>query len=280
MIIRAVLIALILSGLGGFGTIVWMMVPDRSAAIAAVPVPKKVALVTVAKALHAGTLLQPDDLSSAEIDVTKIPAGAVTNEADNKHALVGGLVLRALSPGDVLRLPADALRPTDHGFLSAVLKPGTRAVTVGVDAVSGAAGLIWPGDHVDLILTQSVEDQTVAPGRRVSAETILRDVRVIAIDQQIGQGDVHAPTDANAVAKTVTLEVTPSSAEYVQVASRLGRLSLTLRAATAGPGDAVAPKTTWASDVSAALPQKPDPTTTPSSIHVFQGSADGKEFKF
>jgi pilus assembly protein CpaB len=140
--------------------------------------------------------------------------------------------------------------------------------------------LIWPGDHVDLILTQSVEDQTVAPGHRVSAETILRDVRVIAIDQQIGQGDVHAPTDANAVAKTVTLEVTPSSAEYVQVASRLGRLSLTLRAATAGPGDAVAPKTTWASDVSAALPQKPDPTTTPSSIHVFQGSADGKEFKF
>ena len=272
MIVRAVLITLILSGLGGFGTIVWMMLPDHGAAIAAVPVPKKIAVVTVAKALHAGALLQPDDLSSAEVEVTKVPVGAVTNEADNKRALVGGLVLRALTPGDVLRLPADALRPTDHGFLSAVLAPGTRAVTVGVDAVSGAAGLIWPGDHVDL-------NQTVAPGRRVSAETILRDIRVIAIDQQIGQADVHAPTDANAVAKTVTLEVTPSSAEYVQVASRLGRLSLTLRAATAGPGDVVAPKTTWASDVSAALPQKADQPVA-SSVHVFQGSTDGKEFKF
>ncbi len=279
MIVRAVLITLILSGLGGFGTIVWMMLPDHGAAIAAVPVPKKIAVVTVAKALHAGALLQPDDLSSAEVEVTKVPVGAVTNEADNKRALVGGLVLRALTPGDVLRLPADALRPTDHGFLSAVLAPGTRAVTVGVDAVSGAAGLIWPGDHVDLILTQSAEDQTVAPGRRVSAETILRDIRVIAIDQQIGQADVHAPTDANAVAKTVTLEVTPSSAEYVQVASRLGRLSLTLRAATAGPGDVVAPKTTWASDVSGALPQKADQPVA-SSVHVFQGSTDGKEFKF
>ena len=279
MILRLVLIALILSGLGGFGTIVWMLVPDQGHAVAAVPIPKKVTVLAVAKSLHPGTLLQPDDLTSTEIDLAKLPSGAVIDEQDNKHSLVGGLVLRALSPGDVLRLPADALRPTDHGFLSAVLKPGTRAATVGVDAVSGAAGLIWPGDHVDLILTQSVEDTTVAPGRRVAAETILRDVRVIAIDQQIGQGGAHGPTEGDGVAKTVTLEVTPANAESVQVAARLGRLSLTLRAAAAGPGDTSAPGTTWASDVSAALPAQIQHAAS-SSVHVFQGSADDKEFKF
>ncbi len=279
MILRMVLITLILSGLGGFGTIVWMLVPQQGNAVAAVAVPSKVTVLTAAKILHAGMLLQPDDLTSNQIDATKIPAGAIVDEADNKHGLVGGLVLRGLSPGDVLRMPADALRPTDHGFLSAVLKPGTRAVTVGVDAVSGAAGLIWPGDHVDLILTQSVDDTTVAPGRRVAAETILRDVRVIAIDQQIGQVGAHGPTDAANVAKTVTLEVTPNSAEDVQVATRLGRLSLTLRAAAAGPNDTAAPKTTWASDVSAALPAQVE-HAAPSSVHVFQGSADSKDFKF
>ena len=53
-------------------------------------------------------------------------------------------------------LPADVMRPGDHGFLAAVLEPGRLAVTVGVDAITGTAGLIWPGDHVDLILTQSM----------------------------------------------------------------------------------------------------------------------------
>ncbi len=280
MILRLVLIGLIVCGLGGFGTIAWMLLPDHGAAVAAVPVPKKVAVLAAAKKLSPGTLLQPEDLTAAEVDAAKLPDGAVVVDADTKRSFVGGLVLRALSPGDVLHLPGDALRATDHGFLSAVLMPGTRAVTVGVDVISGAAGLIWPGDRVDLILTQSVDDTSVAPGRRVAAETILRDVRVIAIDQQIGQGGTHSTGDQASVAKTVTLEVTPSKAEYVQVATRLGRLSLTLRSAAAGPADTTAPVTAWASDVSAALPSTRIETAAPIAVHVFTGSGDSKEFKF
>ena len=63
-----------------------------------------------------------------------------------------------------------------------------RAVTVAVDATTGAAGLIWPGDRVDLILTQTIQEATLPLGRRVAAETVLSDVRVIAIDQQLVQG--------------------------------------------------------------------------------------------
>ena len=235
MIVRIVLFALILTGIGGFGSIAYVMLTDQSAtaaAVAAAPALAKRTVVTVNKGLKPGSLLKPEDLGSEELTLDKVPNGAVPDGDDVKRSLVGGLVRHALSANDVLRLPEDALRPTDHGFLAAVLAPGTRAVTVGVDTVSGAAGLIWPGDRVDVILTQSMDDQGVAPGRRVAAETMLQDVRVIAIDQQITQGG--SGSDSASVAKTVTLEVRPEKVEVVQVGAKLGRLSLSLRAADAG----------------------------------------------
>ena len=276
MIVRIILFALILTGLAGFGSIAYVMLPDHSVAVAAVPQPPKRSVVTVNKALKPGALLKPEDLGSAELTLDKIPDGAVTDGDDVKRSLVGGLVRHALSGNDVLRLPEDALRPTDHGFLAAVLAPGTRAVTVAVDTVSGAAGLIWPGDRVDVILTQTIDDQGTAPGRRVAAETMLQDVRVIAIDQQIAQGS----NDNAAVAKTVTLEVQPNKVEYVQVAAKLGRLSLALRAADAGTVPSGPQKTVWAGDVSTALPQQTAKPAAPASVHVFQGSSDGKEYRF
>ncbi len=192
---------------------------------------------------------------------------------------MGGLIRRPRSAGDVLRLPGDALRPSDHGFLAAVLSPGTRAVTVGVDMISGAAGLIWPGDRVDLILTQTLDGPDVSPSRKVAAETVLRDIRVIAIDQQIAQGATNGAVDTATVAKTVTLEVSSSKAELIQVATRLGRLSLTLRASHAGPDSDTPQTTTWAGDVSAALPAQPPPPepATVGSVRVFQGAVADKE---
>ncbi len=276
MIVRVVLFALIALGLGGFGTIAYVMMPDRAAAAAAVAPPHKVTVLVVNRTLRAGTLLKPEDLAGAERTEDKVPVGALTDDPDTRRSLVGGLVRHGLTAGDVLRLPEDALRPTDHGFLAAVLSPGTRAVTVGVDMISGAAGLIWPGDRVDVILTQTIDDPSVAPGRRIAAETMLQDVRVIAIDQQIAQG----VNDTATVAKTVTLEVTPEKVESIQVAAKLGRLSLALRSAEAGPTASAQPSTTWAGDVSAALPKQTVKAAAPASIKVFQGSADAKEFRF
>jgi pilus assembly protein CpaB len=276
VIVRIVLFALILTGLAGFGGIAYVMLADQSTAAAAIPAPVKRAVVTVNKVLKPGSLLKPEDLGSVEMPLDKIPDGAVTDGDDVKRSLVGGLVRHALSANDVLRLPEDALRPTDHGFLAAVLAPGTRAVTVGVDTVSGAAGLIWPGDRVDVILTQTMDDQGTAPGRRVAAETMLQDVRVIAIDQQITQGTGDTAT----VAKTVTLEVKPDKVEVVQVGAKLGRLSLSLRSADAGSFVPMPQQTVWAGDVSAALPQQVAKPTPPAAVHVFQGSSDGKEYRF
>jgi pilus assembly protein CpaB len=186
-----------------------------------------------------------------------------------------------MSAGEPIRF-GDVMRPGDHGFLAAVLEAGMRAVTVGVDATTGAAGLIWPGDRVDLILTQTIQEATLPIGRRVAAETVLSDARVIAIDQQLVQGADSSNNDAQA--RTVTLEVTEEQAERVSVATRLGRLSLAVRSADAPPTTGVkassGPNTTWAADVSPALGAEPPPAPTQNTIHVYQGSAEAKEFKF
>jgi pilus assembly protein CpaB len=177
-------------------------------------------------------------------------------------------------------LPADVMRPGDHGFLAAVLTPGRRATSVGVDAVSGTAGLIWPGDHVDLILTQDVNDgRTNGQGTRVAAETVLRDVRVIAIDQQLVQGGGAGGEGAGS--RTVTLEVTPEEVEKVAVASHLGRLTLAVRPVDAAPSDQNAQHpVTYAKDVSNAYAPPAKGGEVPSTTMVIHSGTADKEYHF
>ena len=275
--IRVALLGLIACGLAGFGTIVWMVMPhDEAAAVAAaLPPVNKVRVLVAAKPLRPGALLKADDLAGKEVDEDKLPPGYIADEGNARRMLTGGMIRRSMAPSDIIAT-TEVLRPGDHGFLAAVLSPGFRAVTVAVDSVSGTAGLIWPGDRVDLILTQSIDDTNAAPGRRVAAETVLRDVRVIAIDQQLVQGATGVVDSMPA--RTITLEVSSANAEQVQVATRLGRLSLAVRSAEHGPSEDKE-GTTWAGDVSGALnnqTQRPALTT----MRIFGGAADGKEYKF
>lgn len=285
MLLRIALFALIALGLGGFGTVAWISLRGDGATTAAqaapVPVAAKASVLSAARPLRAGTLLKPEDIGSSELPVTELPRGARPDTPADRGALLGAMVRRSLGVGDTL-LPADVMRPGDHGFLAAVLGNGMRAVSVGVDAVSGTAGLIWPGDNVDLILTQTLDDSSLPASRRVSGETVLHRVRVIAIDQQLLQG-ASATADTQ-LARTVTLEVTPSQAERVQVAVRLGRLSLAVVSADitaegqGGPAGKVQSGTvTWGGDVSSALQGKPG---TSSTLRVYQGTTEPKEFKF
>jgi pilus assembly protein CpaB len=156
---------------------------------------------------------------------------------------------------------------------------------VGVDAVTGAAGLIWPGDQVDLILTQEMDAASAPLSRRVVGETVLTNVRVIAVDQHFTQGAsaglmTTGGNNQRTVARTVTLEVQPDQAERVAVAERLGRLSLAIRsmeqAAEQAPSDA-APTSIFGADVSPAL-SRSGPALG-SRIRVIQGS-DSQEVVF
>jgi pilus assembly protein CpaB len=278
MVVRIMFFALMAIGLVGFGTVAWISTrpPPPPPQVAAPPPPAKIAVLGAARPLRAGSLLKPEDLAAKEILVSDQTADMSADTPDGRRALSGAMVRRSLSKGEPVR-SSDVMRPGDHGFLAAVLQPGMRAVTVAVDATTGAAGLIWPGDRVDLILTQTIQATAMPLGHRVAAETVLSDVRVIAIDQQLVQGADANQTDNQA--RTVTLEVTQDQAVSVSVATRLGRLSLSVRSADAGTNVAASRDTTWAVDVSPALGAEP-PAHQQDTLRVYSGSGEAKEFKF
>src|SRR5882757_7947386 len=172
MSLRTALLAAIVLGFGGLLIVAWIGLqlpakPPIAAMLAPAP-PPTAKVLAAAHPLHAGNLLKYDDIQPFDLLASEVPLGARTDTARERAELVGSMVRRSLQPQEVL-LPADVLRPGDRGFLAAVLQAGMRATTVGVDAVSGTAGLIWPGDHVDVLLTQVNDDQTVPAARRASA---------------------------------------------------------------------------------------------------------------
>lgn len=238
MLLRVLIVLSLLLSATGLGVIgLQLLMPPApppaapaSVAEAPPPPPARVRVLVAARALSVGSLLKDDDLVVRELPAEAVPEGALEPSDEVRSELRGALLRRYLDPNaPVLR--GDVLRPRDRGFLAAVLRPGTRAIAVGVDVVTGTAGLIWPGDLVDLILTQTFEDAPVS--RRVVGETVLSGVRVIAVDQQIAHGGAGAgagEAGPGRVARTVTLEVTPEQAERVAVAARLGRIDLAVRA--------------------------------------------------
>ena len=232
MSMRLVLFGLLLSAAAVLGVVIYQssltLSPHRAPVAAAPPPPLMVSYLVAAHALPAGTLVRDSDLTMKSVRADQVPPHAITETPDARASLRGALVPRYLDAGAAVTLE-DVLRPRDRGFLATVLSPGTRAVSVPVDAVTGVAGLIWPGDLVDVLLTQQVEGDHTAPDKRVLSRTILNGIRVIAVDQQIVQGATGDVQSAGHVARTVTLEVTPGQAERLAVGQHLGVLSLAIR---------------------------------------------------
>ncbi|WP_446902002.1 Flp pilus assembly protein CpaB [Burkholderia sp. YIM B11467] len=217
------------------------------------------ARVRVAAAdLPEGLLLRDNDLGWKRMPRAQVPPGAFV-ESQPGADLKGALLRNRVGAGTAIRtdnvIPAGA-----PDFLAAALQPGMRAISVPVDDVSGNAGLIQPGDFVDVVLTQQIGGSATSPGT-FEAETVVRRARVLAVgsDFQRAKAPASAP-DATARARTVTLEVAPRTAQVVLVATRLGSLSLALRSFATSDrrqpagGDEPEPDTqpVWAGDVSRA----------------------------
>jgi pilus assembly protein CpaB len=237
------------------------------------PAPVTVGYFVAAHPLPAGTLAREEDFTVRSVSPDSVPSGAIIDTPEVRIGLRGSLVRTFLDTGSLVT-SQNVLRPRDRGFLASVLAPGTRAISIKVDTESGVSGLIWPGDYVDIVVTHSATPTVMPPANRPSSdmsatpppsppgvsETVLRNVRIIAIDQEIMQG---VPTN-NATAgwasisakpagkeNTVSLQVAPEQVETITVAQHLGKLSLAARAVEqqetvgAGPmlsGD-VSPKT-------------------------------------
>ena len=176
------------------------------------------------RALPAGTIITADAIGYQLWPEELVQDAYFLDGEADVNKLIGTVVRHPVTAGEPVT-QGSLVRPGDRGFLAAALTPGMRAITVPVDAKAGVAGFVFPGDRVDMVLTQSVKGE----GRSLKAsETILRNLRVLATDQTTTQKTVDGRTQVRAF-RTVTLEVTPTIAEKVAVAQTLGSLSLALR---------------------------------------------------
>jgi pilus assembly protein CpaB len=218
------LLALIAAGVTFFGAKSWLEAQRRAMVpVATAPKPAaKATMVLVAKQnLPQGTLLQPTHLRwQAWPDETLSETYAVQGKRKIED-FVGAVVRQGIAGGEPIT-NARVVFPGERGFLAAVLEPGMRAVTVPINATSGIAGFVFPGDRVDLILTHNYDKASGAA--RKGSETVLADVRVLAIDQR-SDDQANKPD----VGRTATLEVTPKQSEMIPLITELGRLSLALR---------------------------------------------------
>ena len=198
---------------------------QAAAATQAVPVGPKV--LVARKALPVGTIIDAESLTFQPWPNEMMQSAYYTEgqpEADMSK-LLGTVVRYPITAGQPLTRGA-LVGPQDRGFLAAALGPGMRAVTVPVNASSGVAGFVFPGDRVDIVLTQEVTGGD-GPPLKVS-ETVVRNVRVLATDQRIDSKGEDGKTEVRTFSN-VTLEATPRIAEKIAVAQSVGQLSLSLR---------------------------------------------------
>jgi pilus assembly protein CpaB len=140
--------------------------------------------------------------------------------------LLGTVVRYSITAGEPVTQGA-LVAPGDSGFLAAALGPGMRAITVSVSEKTGVGGFVFPGDHIDLMLTQTING---TEGQNLNTtETILRNLRVLATDQKTETTTTEDGKTEVKVSRTVTLEATPKIAEKIAVAQTIGTLSLSLR---------------------------------------------------
>lgn len=224
----------------------------------------KPAILVAAHPLTAGSLLRPEDMAWKELPPPEmagdnIARGGPVAETD----LVGGVTRRDFGDQEALNANAIVLA-RDRGFLSATLSPGYRAISLAVDVAQGVSGLIVPGDHVDIILTQTLSSPQGGAAHQVVGETILYDRRVIAVDGTLpalsksAAPEQRLDTRGASDARTVTLEVTEHEAEQILVATQIGKVALSVRALEKSRADILLDPEkenlpVWASDVSPAL---------------------------
>jgi pilus assembly protein CpaB len=306
------LLVLALGAAGAAAYVVNGLVARRPAAPAPVaaaqqPVVNPTVKVLVAKReLPTGTFVKAADLDWRDWPEAGLPETFTRTGKGSEKDFEGAVVRSHLFAGEPI-VHNRLVQPGDRGFLAAVLTPGRRAVAVPIDATRGAGGFIFPGDRVDVLLslkqTPALEDGE-ASGTRYFAETLLNDVRVLAIDQSVNLQNGQAKTG-----KTATLEVTPKQAEQLAVGSSLGDLSLSLRSLQmpAGPHAASSLAPPGDGGLSRATPLAPaatpgshpaytrdtdvlfmigDPLGLPpvggfkKKVNVLRGSSDPKEIRY
>ncbi|MEY4269176.1 MAG: hypothetical protein RLZZ58_392 [Pseudomonadota bacterium] len=187
-------------------------------------------ILVATRALPPGTIITADAFRFQPWPKDLVERNYYLKDKTDEKSLVGTVVRHQITAGQPLT-QGSLVHPNDRGFLAAALGAGMRAVTIKVSAEQGVAGFIFPGDRVDLLLTQQIkvkEGGTYPDEELHTSETIVQNLRVLATDQRVEAEDETGKTPVKTYG-TVTLEATSEIAEKIAVAQNLGRLSLALR---------------------------------------------------
>ena len=204
--------------------------PQVMAMVAPQPTGPQVLVAT--KPLPVGTILGPDAVRFQPWPKDLVNgAYYVRGDAGVDPAKMIGMVVRSEITAGQPVTQGSLVSPQDRGFLAAALTPGMRAVAVSVSGASSVAGFVFPGDRVDLMLTQTVQNSgNDSNAQQLQAtETIVRNIRVLATDQRFDNQPTPDGKTQLSNFSLVTLEATPKLAEKIEVAQKLGALSLSLR---------------------------------------------------
>lgn len=246
------IILLLIALMIGSGTIILargMMTPTAGTARVETKATPTHEVLVAAQDLPAGTLVKDADLKwQAWPKEEGVSGFAVKGEKDTKD-YIGTVVRYGLRKGEPI-MAGRTVMPGEQGFMAAALSPGMRAVSIAITPVAGVAGFVFPGDHVDVIVTHQIGRKTdIEPaGRRVS-ETMLKNVRVLALDQKMND-QISEPK----VAQIATLEVSPKQAETMALITELGTVSLALRSIASDP----VPEAPEPQNVTQVTPEQPE----------------------
>lgn len=207
-------------------------------------------VLVATRAVEAGVLLGPELVEWRETEETVDLGLAVVREQTPLDAVLGSVAIRRIAAGEQVTW-ARILLPGSPGFLSSALEPGRRAITIEVDRATTTANLIFPGDHVDVIMVYTPSGETpveISGARGPTAQTIARDLRVIAVGNTVeslgrygtaslAQAGLAIAPPAPPVGETFTLEVRPRDAERIALAAfdDNGRLTLAIRSLNMPP---------------------------------------------
>jgi pilus assembly protein CpaB len=203
-------------------------IPSSHPEAAAAPVAPTKQVLVATQDIPLGTTLQSDSVKWSDWPATGVSDKFIARDGtpDQLSKVVGSIARASLYAGEPIS--EGKLIQSDNGFMSAILPSGMRAVATRISADTSAGGFILPNDHVDVIMTRQRSDTTPSPdGNQYTTETILNNVRVLAIDQTIEE----IKGEKVVVGQTATLELTPQQAKILSVADQLSdhRLTLALR---------------------------------------------------
>ncbi len=230
-LIMLVLVAFAVASGTGFYVLRGLEEPSRPVETVQADAPRSVEVYVPATELAAGAIITPDKLVTMPIAEGSVTAEMVPAGDAGSLELIGSVARQVLPKGVPIARSA-VVQPGERGFLAAVLPKGKRAISIPIGEVAGVSGLVLPGDRVDIILTYSVSGENIEAARDIRAsETVMRNIRVLALDQRLTKEEVPEEEGQKAltpIARTATLEVTPQEAELVTLATDLGTLSMVL----------------------------------------------------